>query len=57
MPDNEFADVARQLEETLSELSQVSDPALKRNMLLDMRRLLAEADRLAAKSAEGLLES
>jgi hypothetical protein len=50
MADDEFANVARLLEETLSELNQVSDPALRRILLADMRRLIAEADRLAAES-------
>ena len=50
MTDDEFADVARLLEETLSEMNQVSDPALRRILLADMRRLIAEADRLAAES-------
>lgn len=50
MTDDEFADVARLLEETLSELNQVSDPALRRILLADMRRLIAGAERLAAES-------
>ena len=50
MADDEFANVARLLEETLSELNQVSDPALRRILLADMRRLITEADRLAAES-------
>jgi hypothetical protein len=51
-PEDEFAAVARQLEETLSEINQVSDPVLRRKLLADMRRLIAEADRLAAKGAK-----
>lgn len=51
-PQDEFADVARQLEETLSEINQVSDPVLRRKLLADMRRLIAGADRLAAKGAK-----
>jgi hypothetical protein len=51
MRDDEFADVARQLERMLAELSQAKDPALRRTLLSDMRRLIAEADRLAAEGA------
>jgi TATA-binding protein-associated factor Taf7 len=50
MPDDEFTDVARQLEEKLSEMNQATDPALRRSMLSDMRRLIAEADRLNTES-------
>jgi hypothetical protein len=52
MSDDKFAAVARQLEETLSKLNRVSDPALRRTLLSDMRRLIAEADRLAAEAAQ-----
>ena len=51
MPDDDFADVARQLERKLFELNQVTDPALRRNMLFDMRCLIAEADRLNSETA------
>jgi len=50
MPNAEFANVARQLEEKLFETNQATDPALRRSMLTDMRRLIAEADRLNAES-------
>jgi len=50
MPHDEFTDVARQLEEKLSEMNQATDPALRRSMLSDMRRLIAEADRLNTES-------
>jgi hypothetical protein len=51
MSNDKFADVARQLEETLSELNRVSGLALRRSLLSDMRRLISEADRLAAEGA------
>jgi hypothetical protein len=53
MPSDQFAEVARQLEEVLSELNQVSDPALRRSMLGHMRLLIVEADRLAGDEAAG----
>lgn len=56
MPDEEFHDVARQLEETLSELNQVNEPTLRRSLLSDMRRLIAEADRLAAENTPAARE-
>jgi hypothetical protein len=43
---DEFTEVERLLQETVSELKQANDPAIKRLLLADMRRLLAEADRL-----------
>ena len=52
MVEHEFAEVARQLEETLSEINEVSDTDLRRKMLADMRRLLAEADRLLSEEAK-----
>jgi hypothetical protein len=36
----------------LSELNQISDPALRRTLLADMRCLIAEANRLAAETAQ-----
>jgi len=52
MPEDEYADVARQLEQKLLEMNKATDPALRRSMLSDMRRLIAEADRLNAKSTK-----
>jgi hypothetical protein len=51
MPNDEFAEVARQIEKTLTELKQATDPALRRSTLTRMRRLIAEADRLAGPNA------
>jgi soluble cytochrome b562 len=51
MPDDEFADVARQLERKLFEMNQATDPAVRRSMLSNMRRLIAEADRLNTETA------
>jgi hypothetical protein len=47
IPSDEFADIASQLEEILSELNQVSDATLRRSMLAAMRLLTADAHRLA----------
>ena len=47
LPNDEFTDVARQLEGILLELSQVSDAELRRSLLATMRLLIGEADRLA----------
>lgn len=51
MVNAEFVDVARQLEELLSELNQVGNPALRRSMLAAMRLLIAEADRVSLPKA------
>jgi hypothetical protein len=51
MSDDEFANVARQLEKNLFEMNQSTDPALRRSLLSDMRRLIAEADRLNTETA------
>jgi hypothetical protein len=51
MAQDEFAEVARQLEETLAEINQVTDPGVRHTLLSDMRRLIAEADRLNSESA------
>jgi hypothetical protein len=52
IPNNEFADIASQLEEILSEVNQVSDPTLRRRMLASMRLLIREADRLGGSERE-----
>lgn len=49
MSENKFAEIERQLQETLSELKQVRDPQLRQKMLADMLRLLVEADRLLSE--------
>ena len=46
MSQTEFSEVERLLEESLSELKETTDPELRCAMPSDMRRLLAEADRL-----------
>jgi hypothetical protein len=48
-PENEFGEVQKLLQKTLSELKQTNDPATRRKLLADMRKLLAEADRLTAE--------
>jgi hypothetical protein len=45
-PEREFKEVQRRLEETISELKDTKDPKLRQLLLRDMRRLLAEADRI-----------
>ena len=54
MPNDVLADIASQLEETLSELNQVSDPTLRLKMLAGMRLLMTEADRLAGATGNGV---
>jgi hypothetical protein len=46
MSQTEFSEVERLLAESLSELKETTEPELRRARLSDMRRLLAEADRL-----------
>jgi hypothetical protein len=46
------ADIGRELEEAASELRAVHNSALRRTMLTDMWRLLAEADRLLSENSE-----
>lgn len=53
MSSDQFAEVARQLEEVLSELNQVRDPTLRRSMLSQMRLLIVEADRLVGDKTAG----
>jgi hypothetical protein len=53
MPSDQFAEVARQLEEVLSELNQVRDPTLRRSKLAQMRLLIVEADRLVGDGTSG----
>jgi len=45
-PDPEFAEVQRELAETLSKLAVTDDSNGRRLLLREMRRLLAEADRV-----------
>jgi hypothetical protein len=46
MREPDFEKVAKQLEETLSQLKGTKDPAQRKALLRTMRRLLVEADRL-----------
>jgi len=46
MHEPDFDKVARQLEETLSQLKGTKDPEQRKSLLRTMRRLLVEADRL-----------
>jgi hypothetical protein len=44
--DRDFRQLEHALEETFSLLKGTKDPKLRRDLLLEMRRLLVEADRL-----------
>lgn len=46
MSDREYQQVQLDLERALSRLKDVQEPTLRRVLLQEMRRLLAEADRL-----------
>jgi len=46
MPVDYFMEVERQLEETLNRLKQVKDTGQRRTLLLHLRLLIMEADRL-----------
>jgi hypothetical protein len=48
---SEFSVIARQIEEILAELKAATSPSLRRSKLSEMRRLIGEADRLAAEDA------
>jgi hypothetical protein len=43
---SDFAEVQRNLEETLSKLKETNDQELRRQLLRKMRSLLVEADRM-----------
>ena len=49
MAEPDFDKVARQLEETLSQLKSTKDPEQRKSLLRTMRRLLIEADRINIK--------
>lgn len=51
MAEPDFDKVSKQLEETLSQLKGVKDPAQRKALLRTMRRLLIEADRIVIKKA------
>jgi len=46
MSESELAEVEHELQETLNRLKQTKDPARKRTLLLHLRLLLMEADKL-----------
>jgi hypothetical protein len=48
MSEMDFKQVVRKLEEILGEINKTTSPSLRRSKLVEMRRLLVEADRLAA---------
>jgi hypothetical protein len=44
----DFKQVVRKLEELLVEINKAISPSVRRSKLIEMRRLLDEADRLAS---------
>jgi hypothetical protein len=52
MTDPAIAEVAQQLEETLTKLRATKDPDLRRTVLTEIRILMSQLDRLVIKSAE-----
>jgi hypothetical protein len=51
MTERDFPQVQRDLEEVLSKLKTTLDPNVRKDLLREMRRLLADAERLAHKLA------
>jgi hypothetical protein len=52
MTDRDFRKMERDLEEAMSKLKAATDPKIRRDLLHEMRRLLAEADRLNLDTPE-----
>ena len=50
MPDHEFSEIERQLEQDLTALKEAQDTNCRRTLLMDMRLLLIEADHLLLES-------
>jgi hypothetical protein len=50
MADREFRQVQKALDEVVSKLKTVTEPKLRAELLQQMRRLLAEAERVASQS-------
>jgi hypothetical protein len=46
MPESDFRQIQQQLEQAVSQLNDTKDPKRRRELLLVLRVLLAEADRL-----------
>jgi hypothetical protein len=49
MPEDDFAEVQRQLEAVASELKTVTDAAKRRLLLREMSRLVEEAERISSQ--------
>jgi hypothetical protein len=49
---NDFSQLQRDLEHTVFKLKEAQDPKLRRDLLLQMRRLLMEADHLLIETPE-----
>jgi hypothetical protein len=54
MPEREFMDVQRQLEDVLSKLKATKDANVRRPLLREMRYLIGEAERLSLSAATDL---
>ena len=48
MPERDFRQVQRDLDEVMSRLKGTNEPKLRRDLLQQIRRLLAEAERAVA---------
>jgi len=49
MPDDDFAEVQRQLESIASELKDAPDPERRRTLLREMSRLVPDAERISSQ--------
>ena len=50
MPERNFRDVELDLRRAVAKLQKAKDPEVRKELLLEMRRLLREADRLNEES-------
>jgi len=52
MADRDFAQLQAELERNVLNLKQTNDPRLRRDLLMELRRLLIEADRALLEEPE-----
>ena len=50
--DRDFRQIGQEIEQASSKLKETKDPKLRRDLLLEIRRLLREADRLLLNKSE-----
>jgi hypothetical protein len=50
MTDRDFRQVQKELDDVVSKLKTANEPKLRRDLLMKMRRLLEEAERVAQQS-------